>query len=361
MQRDLPLDAMRTLAVLGMMATHTTRLIPLRERWEVQHWAMRLEPIIPALFLALVGASLVLSHARSEARPDFSAKLYVRKQVLRALMLWAVSVVFYLADDGWHWPDALAAPGILATIGGAILVLTAVMSLPGRMRPFVLAVTLLGGIALYVYCDIRSIKLVWLTSGNSPVLPLWLFAFAGGLFAWASQRAQSLAAAWGKTRLLTWVLGPSVLATGAFLFAWLANRYGLEALFSKPLGRADAARVFTVWRDGAEKSVTLGYYNLRPVLSAAVAGLLLAMHQALRLGLQMLSNPGAASRTITWFLALGRHSLGVYILHLALLAILVVTGGKRPLPSAEWGLAVYAGLIAVCLAYAHGREAWAKR
>lgn len=359
MQRDLPLDALRTLAVLGMMATHTTRLIPLRERWDIQLWAMRLEPIIPALFLALAGASFMVSQARAEMKPDFSGSGHARRHLLRALMLWGISMVFYLADEGWRWPDALLAPGILATIGGAMAVLTAAMALPKPARPWGLALALLGGVALYVICDLSNVKMVWLTSGNSPVLPLWLFACGGALYAGLTL---------GYPRVRKSDVGWVLFALGLALFGWLVFRYGLEPLFSKPLGRSDAARIFTEWRDGAEKTITIGYYNLRPILSAAVLGLVLALHQALRGSLNLVSNEKLGqslgsifTRTITWFCALGRHSLGVYILHLALLAILVVTGGKRPLPTGAAGFAVYAGLIGICLAYAHGREAWAKQ
>jgi hypothetical protein len=51
----------------------------------------------------------------------------------------------------------------------------------------------------------------------------------------------------------------------------------------------------------------------------------------------------------------------VYILHLSLLAILVVTGGKRPVTAAWKGDAMILIVIAICWAWVLGRDRWAQR
>jgi surface polysaccharide O-acyltransferase-like enzyme len=54
--------------------------------------------------------------------------------------------------------------------------------------------------------------------------------------------------------------------------------------------------------------------------------------------------------------AMGRHSLGVYILHLSLLAVAVLARGKHPFPSPWIWLGAYIVLLAVCEFYALWRE-----
>ena len=55
-------------------------------------------------------------------------------------------------------------------------------------------------------------------------------------------------------------------------------------------------------------------------------------------------------------LPLGRRSLDVYILHLALLAILVLRGGKRPLSHAWQGDAAILAILAICYLWVLARD-----
>jgi uncharacterized membrane protein len=348
-RRDVALDALRTLAIVGMVATHSTRMIPIGARWEAHRWAMLLEPIIPALFLALAGASLVLSHHQARGSSNYHGFTWFRRQATRAFGLWAISVFFYLCQDGWHWPDTLIAPGILGTIGFSILTLSAVLLLPHFAGPTVAAV--LGAAGLQVWMDAHQMKCVWLTAGNSPVLPLVTFAWAGGLYAhcglaMSRGKGDNLGFSRWVTRMAAFGLGIAGLSVAIFLF----KKYGLEELFSKPLGRSDAGRVFEVAKDGVVRKVTLGYYNMRPILCVAIAGIVVTTHQCLR-AVSPLLRPLQKG-----LFAMGRHSLGVYILHLSLLAGSVLIWGKRPFPTAAIGFTVYLGLLAVCEIYALFRE-----
>lgn len=343
--RDIALDALRTFAVLGMIATHSTRLIPREARWELHRWAMLLEPLIPSLFLALAGASLVVSRGSALASGRQTAKEWSLRQMKRAFALWVVGVIFYLCEDGYRWPDALAAPGILGTIAYAVILLTGLLALP-RAWAWMLAF-LIAGSAIYQVLDARGWAVFAFNSGNSPFFPLLLFALAGALYASAGLKWKAMrdVSSW-----LPYLVSYLLLASCAGIAAWLISRYGLEALFSKPLGRSDATRLFHVTREGLTKTVAVGYYNLRPLLSLAVLGLLISLHQLLRLA-QAGLRPFAP-----WLLAMGRHSLGVYILHLSLLAAAVLLGGKHPFPTAWTGIAVYCGLLLICEAYALARE-----
>ncbi len=348
--RDIALDALRTFAVLGMIATHTTRLIPREARWELHRWAMILEPIIPSLFLALAGASLVLSRASAIASGRHTARDWSLRQLRRAFALWVLGVIFYLCEDGFRWPDALAAPGILGTIAYAVISLTGLLALPHAWA-WILALLLSGG-AAYQYLDTQGLAVFAFNSGNSPFFPLLLFALGGALYATMGLQGKILPK---ETSRLPSLMGYLALAIGAVTAAWLISHYGLEPLFSKPLGRSDATRHFTVHRYGVMSRVAVGYYNLRPLLSLAVLSFIVALHQFFRL------TRGIGRPWAPWLFAMGRHSLGVYILHLSLLAIAVLTGGKRPFPSAWVGLAVYGGLLVICEFYALSRERQALR
>jgi peptidoglycan/LPS O-acetylase OafA/YrhL len=338
MRRDLALDALRTLAVLGMMATHTTRMIPLAARWEVNRWAMLLEPIIPALFLALVGASIGLSRVSVIEKGADAIRVWNRRQIRRAVLLWLVGIVFYLCEDGFHWPDAVFAPGILGTIGYAILLLTALFALP---KPWVgLAVIWAAGCAAYLYLDAHGLSVFWFTSGNSPMLPLLLFALMGAL-------SSELGKIPSRYR---YPLRYLAFAVGFMGSTWLFYRFGADALFSKPFGRSDATRWLVTQTAGMPVTKAIGYYNLRPVLSLLVACLILATYSFLSWA-EFLLRPVSK-----WLLILGRHSLGVYILHLSLLALAVLRWGMKPFPAAWIGAGVYVMLVLICEFYALWRE-----
>ncbi len=107
LRRNPGMDALRTLAILGMMAAHTSRLIVFESREAWSYWILLLEPLIPSLFLFLVGISLTYSIAKSEN----SRKWYAR-QARRALILWLIAALFSGLEYGIRLPDVLFASGI---------------------------------------------------------------------------------------------------------------------------------------------------------------------------------------------------------------------------------------------------------
>jgi hypothetical protein len=359
--RDHGMDALRTLAVLGMMASHTSRLVVLEARPAWSYWVLLLEPIIPSLFLLLVGLSLARSFDASRARSLSGAEgrgqgpgAWYARQLKRAAILWGISVVFYTAELGFRLPDALTASGILANIAYAIILVGGLLVLP--RRTFGLATTLVAGTGLFVWLDVTEQRVFAVNIGNSPFLPLWLFALGG---AWWATAFRSGSGGVGfpvegrpygirtthASSLRRWVgIGLGILAgvTGI----WLIARYGVEPLFTKPFGRSDAGRtVAAPFYGGAP--LYLGYYNLRPLLALCCLGLQLGALTVLRAALTKIREGAAGS-----LFALGRHALGAYILHLALLAILVVTRGPRPLTAPWQGTAVWGALAVICTIWA---------
>lgn len=355
--RDHSLDALRTLAVIGMMAAHTARLMPFDVRPEWARLVLLLEPVIPSLFLFLVGLSLALSFQAARRRA-IAPGVWYRRQLGRAAWLWAISAAFFALEMGIRLPDMLLAGGILANIAYAIALLGGLMALASRGRadsaspipravPLALSLAFMAGAALFVGFDLAGARVHPVNIGNSPFLPLWLFALAGGLCGMTGGRLSPSAGEGrvSKRRVVTAAIG----LLGALVATALIARYGLDALFTKPLGRSDATRLIPSPVYGGAP-LDVGYYNIRPVLALACLGLHVAALAVLR------ATARAGERGAPLF-AIGRHALGAYVVHLALLAALVVSFGERqPLKSAAPGTFVWLGLIVICHALALLRE-----
>lgn len=335
-RRDAALDALRLTAVLLMIASHTTRLIVWDERRAWSRFSLLIEPLTASLFLILVGASLVYSWRAAAAR---GRRAWLLRQARRAAALWAVSCVFYVLEEGFRLPDALTMSGILATIAyTSLLAMGAVVS----ARPaWALGILAAAGMAAHVWLDARGLRIFGLNAANSPLLPLFPMACLGALGALALEKGPRLRFA--------------LLALAAAVAAGLTLRYGFAEIFSKPLGRYETARVLEWIDHGRSMRKDIPYYNLRPILVPMIASLTVLGYAAF--GALRLLRAGAQRA----LLAMGRRSLDVYILHLAILALFVVAGGMRPLKRTWQGDAVVLGAIAICWLWALGRDAWAAR
>lgn len=335
-RRDVALDGLRLIAVLLMIASHTTRLIAWDERRAWSRFSLLIEPFTASLFLILVGASL--THSWNAARERGRAAWF-RKQALRAAGLWAISCVFYALEDGFRLPDVLTMSGILATIAYATLLGMILVASP-RPTALLAAVAALA-LGLHYGFDRAGARVFALNAGNSPLLPLLPLACLGALGALALERGRSVRY--------------GLLAAAAAGMAWLVSRYGFAAIFSDPVGRYSTVRVLHWMDHGNMARREIPYYNLRPILIPMIACLTILLYALLALARPWLER---GQRVV---LAMGRRSLGVYILHLSVLAIFVVAGGKRPLHKTWQGDAVAAGVIALCWAWSLGRDAFAAR
>lgn len=343
--RALGLDALRTLAIVGMIAAHTSRLMPPDARPGWSRGILLLEPLIPSLFLLMVGVSLAFSFSAATARGVGAGAWYAR-QARRAVVLWLIATVFYVLELGPRFPDFVTASGILATIAYAILGAGALLIVPGRARVAALLAALALGIAVLLKIDRAGTPVFPLTAGNAPFLPLWLFTLAGVL--WGLLRR-------GGERVGTPLIHALGLA-GAAVAVWLLARHGLDPLFTKPFGRSDAARELAapLFGEGAFGGAKrLGYYNLRPVLGVFCLGVHLAL---LSLATRLDKAGAVVARGLAPLVAPGRRSLEVYVLHLALLALFVVALGVRPLKTGLAGTCVLAAVIAVAWVWALFRE-----
>jgi len=335
-RRDVALDALRLLAVLLMIASHSTRLIAWDERRAWSRFSLLIEPFTASLFLMLVGASLALSWRAARERGRAG---WFRKQALRALGLWAISALFYALEEGLRWPDVATMSGILATIAYVSLLGMVLVASP---RPAIaLSAAAVIGMAAHVWFDRTGMRIFGLNAGNSPLLPLFPLACLGALGVLALERGR-------PARI-------GIAALAIVIFVTLSLHYGFAAVFSAPLGRYETVRLLEWMDHGRMLRMEIPYYNLRPVLVPMIASMAVLLYASLSL-----ARP-ALERGQRFFLAMGRRSLDVYILHLAILAVFVVTGGKRPLHKTWQGDAVVLGTIAVCWLWVLGRDAFAAR
>jgi uncharacterized membrane protein len=314
-----------------MMAAHTARLVPFADRPAWGRAVLLYEPVIPSLFLFLVGFSLTLSRSAARARfgeaDSASAGFtWYARQARRAVGLWAISVVFFVAEYGARLPDALLSGGILAVIAFSILLVGALLLVPGRAVGVALALPLIAGTVVFQRLDAQAHVIYPLTSGAAPLLPMMLFALAG---AWVGGVRNARA---------RWILG----LAGAAVAVALIHRFGAEALFTKPFGRGDAGRTLAAPLFPAGDAVHVGFYDLRPVLALACLGLHLVL--LVGLGAALRNIPENAARAL---FALGRHALGAYVLHLSILAAIVTAFGRQPL-TAVTATATWIALILIC-------------
>lgn len=352
-RRDHGMDALRTLAVLAMMASHTARLIPfdLRPAWA--QTVLLLEPLTPSLFLLLVGLALARSFEGAAARAVSGGAWFLR-QARRALILWAISALFFALELGIRFPDVVTASGILANIAYAIVIVAGLLAAPAgaAARKLLLLCAGLAGGAVFFWLDETGRGLFAVNTGNSPFLPLWLFALAGAL--WGTTFPADTESPAHSEPVPRWVAPLLGIGLGLVALALVA-RFGLDALFSKPLGRSDAGRLTPAPAYGGS-TLYLGYYNLRPALALCCAGLQFAALVILGAVFRKLPE-----RTAAFVFALGRDALPAYILHLALLALLVVSTSRQPL-TAGWQVAgVWAFLVVACMIFARWRKTRVKK
>ena len=310
-----------------MMAAHAARLIPFSDRPLWARDVLLYEPVIPSLFLLLVGLSLALS-LRAARAADRSGGAWYARQARRAVGLWAISVLFFVAEYGVRLPDALLSGGILALIAFSILVVGALLLLPGR--GIFLPLALAAGCCALLRLDLTENSFYPFTSGSAPLLPMSLFALTG---AWIGLSAGS--------RRGTAMRDAAGIA-GAVTAVWLIVRFGALALFTRPFGRGDAGRDLAAPLFPSGIAMHAGFYNLRSVLALTCLGIQLAALTVLGAALKKV--PEKAARHL---FALGRHSLAVYVFHLSILAVIVTLFGRQPLTAIS-GTGTWIGLILAC-------------
>ena len=342
-RRDPVFDALRLLAVVLMVCSHTARLTaPAARSW----WAepsLMLEPLCQALFLCLVGVSLALSWESAQAR-GVARWPWLRAQLRRAAELFAISVVFFLLERGPCWPHFLLSTGILFIIAGAIVLFAPIVPSRGALAWSAVLTAGLWSVAMAM--DHRELWVLGLNAGNGPLLPT------------------AIHAGFGLTALLAWrrfgLRGAIAVVVAAVVAAVsvLVSAGSLQAALDSDWARTSHRLIFQGGGHGLQnawdmiqgeplRKLRVSFFNPKPRMIPLVAAMVVGLYLLL-VPARKLLDPIS-----TWALAMGRFALGVYVLHLGLVALPVVLVGRMQAFDAPWQSNGYLLLtLALCQLYA---------
>jgi hypothetical protein len=346
--RDAALDATRTFAIWLMVACHSARLISKRHRPDWMQFAMEIEPLCQALFMAMVGVSLVYSVRIATARGE---KGWGLRQLKRAGQIFGIGFLLFFFEKGWQWPWTITSNGILGAIAES-MVLFLPLAVLAQRRP---AAGLWAGVALTAglfgatyALDVADIHLLVLNAGNGALMPYAVLTGFGFIAACVLL---------DRGRVAKGLLLATVGIAGA-LSVW---HYGFMPIFDHPIGRVSTPAVYQVAGSGPEqvwkllthqplKADATSYYNFRPALIPLLMALCAGIYTLARL-------PGKEMERLRPLWLVGRQSLGVYLLHLILIAITVVAVGKNRALNEPWLVTTgFCVILGACYLYAFMKE-----
>lgn len=349
--RAVELDGLRTLAIVAMIATHLTRLIsgPVRGPWCAP--SLLLDPLIQALFMGLAGASLAWSWQGAQ-RKGLPRGTWLRARARRAGEVYLVGVALFFFDKGPQLPHLFLAPGILAAIALAILLLAPIAS---SRHPVAgsLALAALGYGAMALLAP-TPIVLPPINAGNAALLPNVPMACLG--------LAAGVGLVKGDRRLLVGMALP-LLGAGS----WLAWQHGPSDLLGYEVGRVTSMVSYRGKSHGLDIALDMlrgealverpvEYFNSSLIAQPFVLGLVVVLFLLLRLTRPLWQ------RAATLLFLPGRASLTAYVLHLLLLGLLVAATGKTKPLTVPWaGEAVFVAVLALVYLAAAAIERWSRR
>ena len=351
-KRDQGIDTLRTVAILLMIASHTTRMIPKDMRLFWSDFVLWIEPFTAGSFLFLVGASLWTSRRNFLLKTKGSLLLWYRGKVYMALILFFIGTVMYTVDLGVVWPDVLILSGILANIAFSLLFWGALCLFKQPVRVVTAGTLLL--LLLFLIFDWSGSYPYFLAWGNSPFLPLAVLPGLGFLFIlfWS-----------GAAERHKIVLGVFCL----LVFVGFNAVYKPGKLFTKPVGRYSMPmHLDIIWPAKNSLSFppnsirkTRNYYNLRAVILPPIVTLMILVYF---LGSRAFRDTDWDSKTgflLHKILSLGRHSLSVYVVHLVLIGVFI--RDKKTLVKSWQGTAALVAIIMACYFMVWGWERYKYR
>ncbi|MFH1463009.1 MAG: heparan-alpha-glucosaminide N-acetyltransferase domain-containing protein [Pseudomonadota bacterium] len=346
-RRDPALDALRMLAIALMACSHSARLVPSAQRPFWGEPTLLLEPLTQALFLALVGASLLHSLEGARAR-GLSGPRWLGGRLRRVAWLAGLSTLFFIVELGPTWPHLLLSTGILTLIAASMALYAPLLLLP-RPGLWVGAATL-GLWALALTLDDQGRWVLALNGGNGPLLPSAVYAGLGLCAALVLRRwPRGGAVVLGVVALVgagvVLALAPSFV--GALDSDWSRSDHTLHLM-----GRSHGlGNTWDLLRGVPLERRTATFFNPRAHIVPLVWGLVSALY-----ALAALARPLLA-RAPRWLLAMGRHSLGVYVLHLGLVALpIAALGTMHPFHRGWQGSGWLLAMLAACWIYALLRD-----
>lgn len=331
------LNIFRAVAVIMMIIAHSIRIqsnfsFLLKHPDKQSFWDqcllffIQIEPIISAQFLFISGFSLTLSLSKVLTHtPIISKRQWLFSLPPKLILLYLVSVVFFIGDNGIQLPDLFISSGILSIIAISMALTGSMLVTPKPLITLTLAVTAVTLAALALEQSKTSI--IGLNAGAGGAIPLISMTFIGAIIGILYQRFHN---------------------NGLFAAAAVGCFIGLLSITSQAPWTVDVKSEFLLFYGDPVTAVlhsiqhALGIGDIRPIKVNAhfwnhssiflfrVSG---GLTFVLVIFMLAFANSKKSSKVTHVLNDVGKHALFVYIFHLVLLGVLEVTGIK---PSTGW-------------------------
>lgn len=354
------LNVLRAIAIFTMVIAHSIRtqsnfsmIFSHREKATFFDQALLffidVEPIISAFFLFIAGFSLTLSFSNRCKQSVADAWPWLRGVSKKALSLYLIASLFFIAEHGFQFPDVLVSPGILSIIGLSIGLTAFFLT---TAKPFWLSGIFVAVVILITYVlEQEHIQITGLNTGPGGTFPLICLCPLGAILGSIYQR-------WQDNGLFIAL----VLSAIVSIFALTVNypwTFTYESVFQRfsfsyvdQIGLSLKA-LFSAEQIGSSDYVAR-YWNHSSIFPLRVIGILVFTTLIFIKLFQNIPRQWVLQRATHFLNYLGSHALSLYIIHLLLLAIIEVTGLKTWTGWQTWILVIT--LIGVSAALVSIRE-----
>lgn len=317
------LNIYRALAMLLMMMAHSARIQTdmgaLYNQPSLAHFwdwpllsTLLIEPIISAMFLFIAGFSLVLSQQKQKKNNS----TWLWRLGNRMLTLYAISVIFYVADRGFQLPDLLISSGVLGVIALGLFTAGAALCTK-RATPTLLAMAF-ATLGLALILEQSKSNVVGLNAGAGGMIPLISLAYLGSLCGLVWLR-------WRNNGLLIVLAVASILSIFALQepAPWISYPTSKIAIYEGDRVTAVFNSILDLFGlyHGVKQEAEVRYWNHSWIfvvrcLPLLVLGMLISLNS-----LKTIKQP-----ILIFANWMGTQALNFYVLHLLLLAAVEVLG-----------------------------------
>lgn len=331
------LNVFRAVAVIMMIIAHSIRVQSnfsylLKHPDKQSFWDqsllffIQIEPIISAQFLFISGFSLTLSLSKAlKSTSTINKQQWLFSLPPKLILLYIVSVLFFIGDNGIQLPDLFVSSGILSIIAISMALTAGMLISPKPIMTLALAITAVTLTAFMLEQSKSSV--IGLNAGAGGAIPLISMTFIGAIIGVLYQRFHN---------------------NGLFAAAAVGSFIGVLSMISKYPWTIDVKSEFLLFHGDPVTSVlhslqhALGLGDIQPAKVKAhfwnhssiflfrVSGGLTLILVAFML---IFENRKNTSKITSVLNRVGKHALFVYIFHLVLLGILEVTSIK---PTTGW-------------------------
>ena len=321
----LGLNIFRAVAVIMMIIAHSIRIQAnystlVKFPGTATFWDqcllffIHIEPIISAQFLFISGFSLTLSLYRS----SLSKQEWLLQLPSKLVLLYLISVLFFIGDNGIQLPDLFVSSGILSIIAVSMAITGCILVTPKPLA--LLSLSVISILCLAYYFEQSKIVVTGLNGGAGGAIPLMSMTLIGGIIGIIFQRfnTNGLIAA----TLVGCFIGVVCLSTS---YPWTFDVRGHFLLFKgDPVTSVLHSIQYALGDDShLPMQASVRFWNHSSIFPLRVTGGLSLVLLAFIFCFKHYAN--RATKTLN---ELGKHGLLIYVFHLLLLGVIEVSGIK---------------------------------